>query len=98
MFVFKVDAHNIVPCWEASPKLEYAARTIRPKITNQLSTYLTEFPPCVKHPYAGKKFEVYILTSIPKIRYDEDVTFCKKNVPDFFGWHFGSKCHIRLIK
>ena len=25
-----VDAHNIVPLWEASPKQEYAARTIRP--------------------------------------------------------------------
>ncbi|MFW6216960.1 MAG: deoxyribodipyrimidine photo-lyase, partial [Desulfohalobiaceae bacterium] len=27
-----VDAHNIVPCWQASNKQEYAARTIRPKI------------------------------------------------------------------
>jgi deoxyribodipyrimidine photo-lyase len=24
---YEVDAHNIVPCWEASPKKEYAART-----------------------------------------------------------------------
>ncbi|KAL8578360.1 hypothetical protein ACOMHN_031734 [Nucella lapillus] len=30
----QVDAHNIVPCWEASPKLEYSARTIRTKIHN----------------------------------------------------------------
>ncbi|XP_028409958.1 deoxyribodipyrimidine photo-lyase-like [Dendronephthya gigantea] len=52
--VFEVDAHNIVPCWEASPKLEYAARTIRPKITNQLPSFLTEFPPCVKHPIDSK--------------------------------------------
>lgn len=28
----QVDSHNIVPCWITSEKLEYAARTIRPKI------------------------------------------------------------------
>jgi deoxyribodipyrimidine photo-lyase len=27
--IVQVDAHNIVPCWHASDKLEYAARTIR---------------------------------------------------------------------
>lgn len=48
---FQVDAHNIVPCWEASPKLEYGARTIRKKIHDQLGSYLTEFPPVVKHPF-----------------------------------------------
>lgn len=47
----QVDAHNIVPCWEASPKLEYGARTIRSKINSQLSAYLTQFPPVIKHPY-----------------------------------------------
>nr|KAG5688704.1 hypothetical protein BaRGS_029530 [Batillaria attramentaria] len=50
----QVDAHNIVPCWEASPKLEYSARTIRTKIHNVLSEYLTEFPPVVKHPHKVK--------------------------------------------
>jgi len=39
-----VDAHNVVPVWQASDKLETAARTIRPKITSQLSNYLTDFP------------------------------------------------------
>jgi len=43
--VIEVDAHNIVPVWEASPKLEVGARTIRSKITKQLPTYLTPFPP-----------------------------------------------------
>jgi deoxyribodipyrimidine photo-lyase len=42
--VYEVDAHNIVPVWQASSKLEFAARTIRPKITKQLDTFLTEFP------------------------------------------------------
>ena len=41
----QVDAHNVVPCWVASPKLEYAARTIRTKITNLFPTYFTDFPP-----------------------------------------------------
>ena len=41
----QVDAHNIVPVWEASPKLEYAARTIRPKIHAKLPSFLKEFPP-----------------------------------------------------
>lgn len=40
----EVDAHNVVPVWEASQKQEFAARTIRPKIHKQLSQYLDEFP------------------------------------------------------
>ncbi|KAM9279615.1 deoxyribodipyrimidine photo-lyase-like [Morus bassanus] len=47
----QVDAHNIVPCWVASPKQEYSARTIRGKIHAQLPEFLTEFPPVVHHPY-----------------------------------------------
>lgn len=39
-----VDAHNIVPVWEASNKLEFAAYTIRPKILKQLDEFLTEIP------------------------------------------------------
>ncbi|XP_033103666.1 deoxyribodipyrimidine photo-lyase-like isoform X2 [Anneissia japonica] len=50
----QVDAHNIVPCWEASPKLEYGARTIRPKIHKVLSTYLTQYPPVIKHKHKPK--------------------------------------------
>ena len=54
--VHQVDGHNIVPVWVASDKQEYAARTIRPKITKKLPEYLTEFPPVIKHPvkYKGK--------------------------------------------
>ncbi|KAL3848171.1 hypothetical protein ACJMK2_019045 [Sinanodonta woodiana] len=50
----QVDAHNIVPCWEASPKLEYGARTIRNKIHDKLSQFLTEFPPVISHPHKAK--------------------------------------------
>jgi len=47
---FEVDAHNVVPCWEASPKQEYAAYTIRPKINRLLLEYLVDLPHPVKHP------------------------------------------------
>ncbi|KAE8291179.1 Deoxyribodipyrimidine photo-lyase [Larimichthys crocea] len=50
-----VDAHNVVPCWEASPKLEYAARTIRGKITKLLPEFLTDFPLVEKHPYTATR-------------------------------------------
>ncbi|KAJ8735806.1 hypothetical protein PYW07_007426 [Mythimna separata] len=52
--LIQVDAHNIVPCWVASEKQEYSARTIRNKINSKLDEYLTEFPPVIKHPYTAK--------------------------------------------
>ena len=42
--VHDVDAHNVVPVWEASSKLEYGARTIRSKINKLLPTYLIDYP------------------------------------------------------
>jgi len=50
----QVDAHNVVPCWVASDKLEHAARTIRPKINAKLKQYLTHFPPLIVHPYESE--------------------------------------------
>jgi deoxyribodipyrimidine photo-lyase len=46
---YEVDAHNIVPCWYASPKQEYGAYTLRPKIQRVLSEFLEDFPPLRKH-------------------------------------------------
>lgn len=43
--VHEVDAHNVVPVWVATDKLEYAARTIRTKIHRHLPTFLVEYPP-----------------------------------------------------
>ncbi|CAH8389077.1 unnamed protein product [Eruca vesicaria subsp. sativa] len=42
--VHEVDAHNVVPMWVASEKLEYSARTLRGKINKLLPEYLIEFP------------------------------------------------------
>jgi deoxyribodipyrimidine photo-lyase len=53
--VYEVDTHNIVPCWIASPKQEFAAYTFRPKVKRQLSEFLDEFPKLKKHPFSGKK-------------------------------------------
>jgi len=39
-----VDAHNIVPVWEASIKQEYAAQFFRKKINSRLDEFLDEFP------------------------------------------------------
>ncbi len=41
---YEVDAHNIVPTWLASPKQEFGAYTIRPKIKKLLPEFLQEFP------------------------------------------------------
>ena len=42
--LFEVDSRNIVPCFIASDKLEFGARTIRPKIHKLLPEFLDEFP------------------------------------------------------
>ena len=51
---FEIDAHNIVPCWIASPKQEYAAYTFRPKIHRALTEWLEEMPKLQKHPISWK--------------------------------------------
>ncbi len=48
---YEVDAHNIVPCWVASQKQEFAARTIRPKIHRLLPEFLKEYTRIKQHPH-----------------------------------------------
>ncbi len=50
----EVDAHNIVPCWVASPKAEYGAYTLRPKLKKLLPEFLEEFPTLARHPIIWK--------------------------------------------
>lgn len=52
--VHEVDAHNCVPCWHASNKKEFAARTLRPKLLRLLPEFVSEFPKLHTHPFAGK--------------------------------------------
>ncbi|MEN9647359.1 MAG: hypothetical protein RLY57_163 [Candidatus Parcubacteria bacterium] len=49
--VYQVDAHNIIPCWIASDKQEFAAHTFRPKVYKLITEFLDEFPTLKKHPY-----------------------------------------------
>ena len=46
-----MDAHNIVPCWEASDKAEEAAYLMRGKLQKHVHNYMMEFPPVVPHPF-----------------------------------------------
>jgi deoxyribodipyrimidine photo-lyase len=52
---YQVDAHNIVPCWIASNKQEFAAYTLRPKLHKLLPEYLEEFPKLKKMKSFGIK-------------------------------------------
>jgi deoxyribodipyrimidine photo-lyase len=71
----EVDAHNVVPAWIASDKQEFAAYTIRPKITNLLQEYLTNLPslkaPVVK--WTEKSDEVNVVETIKDLGIDESV-------------------------
>jgi len=49
--VHEVDSRNIVPAWISSPKREYMARTLRPKIHKLLPEFLTPFPELSPHPH-----------------------------------------------
>ncbi|MHC1791593.1 deoxyribodipyrimidine photo-lyase [Solidesulfovibrio sp.] len=40
----EVDGHNVVPCLTASPRRDYAAATLRPKIHRRLAEFLEPFP------------------------------------------------------
>jgi len=63
---WEVDTHNIVPCWIVSDKQEYGARTIRPKISKLLDTFLIRIPAVQKHPYT-------ISHNIPEVDWETTV-------------------------
>lgn len=46
-----VDTHNVIPCWIASQKQEFAARTFRPKVHKLLDAFLVPFFEVQKHPF-----------------------------------------------
>jgi deoxyribodipyrimidine photo-lyase len=56
--VVQVESDVVVPVETVSPKAEYAARTIRPKIQKHLDDYLMELKPVtVQHPTVNHSFE-----------------------------------------
>jgi deoxyribodipyrimidine photo-lyase len=52
---FLVDTHNIIPVWRVSNKREFAAHTIRRKITHQLHDWLQEPSDLKPHPFAPEQ-------------------------------------------
>ena len=69
----EVDAHNVVPCWEASPKKEFAAYTFRPKVTKMLTEYLTQFPKLKKHPHPAQPLKNDWEALISSLKIDKSV-------------------------
>ncbi len=80
---FEVDAHNIVPCRMASPKQEFGAYTIRPKIQRLLPDYLADFPALQKHPVSFKKKtkSFSLPTVLEKLKLDRSVEEVSGYVP-----------------
>jgi len=56
--MIEVDAHNVVPCFVASDKQEFAAYTIRPKIKKLLPDFLTEIPSIKSQEHTIKKEKI----------------------------------------
>ncbi|XP_063699154.1 deoxyribodipyrimidine photo-lyase-like [Culicoides brevitarsis] len=83
----QVDAHNIVPVWVTSDKQEYAARTIRNKVNSQLPTYLTKFPPVIKHPHKPivKTQKVDWKAALKTVKADPAVDEVKWATPGYSG-------------
>jgi deoxyribodipyrimidine photo-lyase len=76
----EVDAHNIIPCWVASPKQEYAAYTMRPKIQGKLEAFLEPYAELRPHPHHGPKEQSPIdwkslLEELPLDRSVEEVSW-----------------------
>ena len=89
---YEVDAHNIVPCWLASPKQEYGAYTFRPKMHRLLPDFLEEYPPLRKHPFPwqGKSIADDYLKSVRTLRVD--------SVPEADWITPGEKAAFRVLR
>jgi deoxyribodipyrimidine photo-lyase len=74
--LYEVDTRNIVPCWVASPKQEYAAYTLRPKIHRSLPEFLEEFPKLQVHPFTwrGKVKSINWKNVIGSLEVNRDVS------------------------
>lgn len=70
----EVDAHNIVPCWLASDKQEFAARTFRPKIHKLLPEFLTDFDNLMTQKETWSNFPVTDWKKLEKLSCDESIT------------------------
>lgn len=53
----RINTACVVPVYEASPKLEYAAKTFRPKIMAQYKNHLKPIQAIQNHPYSLESYE-----------------------------------------
>lgn len=90
---FEVDAHNIVPCWLASNKREYAAYTIRKKIQQLLPRFLTDFPDLQVHPYVSTPASIQPVTANTLLKQVKD-----KSVGEVDWLKPGEKAGINLME
>lgn len=90
--LYQVDSHNVVPCWYASEKQEYGARTIRKKIMDRLPEFLVEFPPVVKHQVSPGKIEPIDWEMVmSQLEYDKEVGPTEWAQP-------GTEAGLRMLK
>ncbi len=93
----EVDAHNIIPCWQASDKEEFAAYTFRPKVHRALTEYLTPFPKLRKHPYSieaeissvdwGKMLRsLHLDTSVPSVQFASGSKAARARLKEFVSY------------
>lgn len=70
----EVDAHNIIPCWVASPKQEFAAYTLRPKVRLHLNDFLDRAPsPIEPLPWPGEVPEADLQGPMERLGVQEDL-------------------------
>ncbi|MCX6136073.1 MAG: deoxyribodipyrimidine photolyase [Ignavibacteriales bacterium] len=94
--VSQVDAHNIVPCWIASQKLEFAAYTLRPKLRRLLNEYLEEIPKLRKHSIANQEVPNNQWEKIPRfLKIDKSVEIAPAFVP---GTNAGKKLLSNFVE
>lgn len=72
--IIEVDAHNIVPAFVVSQKVEFGAYTIRPKINKLLDEFLVEFPKLLPYQFNqgiefAKNDYPYFVDSLPSVEF-----------------------------
>jgi deoxyribodipyrimidine photo-lyase len=73
--LYEVDAHNVIPVEVTSPKQEFAAYTIRPKIYKLVASYLVEPPQISRHKYNTEMAKTVDWQSVRKLfKYDHKVS------------------------
>lgn len=89
---YEVDAHNIIPCWHASPKQEFGAYTLRPKINRLLKEFLTEIP-AIHNQQSGYQY-IKPQTNWQQLKDSLEIDF---NIPPVEWCSPGSKAGLEVM-